>query len=104
MDDTIQQVKGFDHAVNYVLSWAEEHPGTLVLVTADHETGGVKLPDNPTADDINDSCFTSGGDHTNTNVLLMAGGAQSAGICKEKLIDNTDIAKYMRKVLAYKKK
>ena len=103
MEDTIKQVQAFDQTVDYVMNWAESHPGTLVIVTADHETGGVKLPKNPTPDDINNDCFTSSGDHTNTNVLLFADGAQSAGLCKEKLIDNTDIAKYMRKVLAYKK-
>ena len=99
MQGTIEQMQAFDHTVDYVLNWAQDHPGTLVIVTADHETGGVIIPENATADDINDSCFTSGGDHTNTNVLLMAGGAQSAGICKDDVIDNTDIAKYMRKVL-----
>ena len=104
MDDTIKQVEAFDHSVDYVLAWAEKHPGTLVLVTADHETGGVKIPKNATAKDINNDCFTSGGDHTNTNVLLMADGASSKEICKNKLIDNTDIAKYMRKVLSYKLK
>ncbi|MGN0476850.1 MAG: alkaline phosphatase [Ruminococcus sp.] len=103
MDGTIKQMQAFDQTVDYVMNWAQEHPGTLVIVTADHETGGVTLPKNPTPEDINNDCFTSGGDHTNTNVLLFADGAQSAGICKEKLIDNTDIAKYMRKVLAYKK-
>ena len=104
MEDTIKQVQAFDQSVDYVMNWAESHPGTLVIVTADHETGGVKIPKNATAEDINDHCFTSGGDHTNTNVLLMADGAKSAGICKDKLIDNTDIAKYMRKVLKYKLK
>lgn len=104
MEDTIKQVEAFDQSVDYVLDWAEDHPGTLVLVTADHETGGVQIPENATAEDINNDCFTSGGDHTNTNVLLMADGACSEEICKEKLIDNTDIAKYMRKVLAYKLK
>lgn len=100
MNSTIEQMQAFDHTVNYVLDWAEKNPGTLVIVTADHETGGVKLPSNPTAKDINNSCFTSGGEHTNTNVLLMSGGAQASGICKNKLIDNTDIAKYMRKVIS----
>lgn len=103
MADTIKQVQAFDQSVDYVMNWAESHPGTLVIVTADHETGGVKLPENPTPDKINDSCFTSDGEHTNTNVLLMADGANSADLCKKKVIDNTDIAKYMRKVLAYKK-
>lgn len=99
MASTLEQMQSFDKTVDLVLKWAEKHPGTLVLVTADHETGGVMIPENATANDINDSCFTSGGEHTNTNVLLMTGGAQSAEICKPDLIDNTDIAKYMRKVL-----
>lgn len=100
MASTLEQMQSFDLTTDYVLDWAEDHPGTLVIVTADHETGGVEIPENATAEDIDDSCFTSGGEHTNRNVLLMAGGAQSAGICEKDLIDNTDIAKYMRKVLA----
>lgn len=99
MQGTLEQMQSFDQTVDYVLNWAQDKPGTLVIVTADHETGGVQIPENATADDIDNSCFTSGGEHTNTDVLLMAGGAQSAGICEEYLIDNTDIAKYMRKVL-----
>lgn len=99
MQGTLEQMQSFDQTVDYVLNWAQDKPGTLVIVTADHETGGVKIPENATAEDINDSCFTSDGEHTNTDVLLMASGAQSAGICEEDLIDNTDIAKYMRKVL-----
>lgn len=100
MDSTLEQMQGFDQAVDYALSWAQEHPGTLVIVTADHETGGVTLPENPTVQDINNDCFTSDGNHTNSDVALMASGAQSAGLCENELIDNTDIAKYMRSVLA----
>lgn len=99
MDSTIEQMEAFDNTIEYVLQWAEDNPGTLIIITADHETGGVTLPNNPTVDDINNDLFTSGGDHTNTNVLLMAGGAQSAGLCEEELIDNTDIADYMREVI-----
>ncbi len=99
METTLKQMQAFDHSVDYVLKWAEEHPGTLVIVTADHETGGVTIPENAKPEDINDDCFTSDGEHTNTDVLLMASGAQSKGICEKDLIDNTDIAKYMRKVL-----
>ena len=99
MAETLEQMKSFDESVDYVLSWAEQHPGTLVIVTADHETGGVEIPENAKPEDITDECFTSGGEHTNTNVLLMASGAQSKGICEQELIDNTDIAKYMRKVI-----
>ena len=100
METTLGQMQDFDKAVDFVLKWAEEHPGTLVIVTADHETGGVTLPDNPTPEDINDDCFTSDGEHTNANVWLFASGAQSKALCEKDVIDNTDIAEYMRKVLA----
>ena len=99
MEQVLGQMKGFDQTVDYVLRGAQEHPGTLVIVTADHETGGVTLPDNPKPEDINDSCFTSDGKHTNADVWLFASGAQSKGLCENDVIDNTDIAKYMRKVL-----
>lgn len=97
MSGAMKEMQSFDKAVDVVLRWAEDHPGTLVIVTADHETGGVTIPDSK--DDINDSCITSGGEHTNTNVLLMAGGARADEITKNDVIDNTDIAKFMRKFL-----
>lgn len=100
MKSTLEQMQSFDQTVDYVLSWAEDNPGTLVIVTADHETGGLELKDGITADEINDSCFTSDGKHTNADVWLMASGAQSAQLCEKDIIDNTDIAKYMRKVIA----
>ena len=99
MEQVLGQMQCFDQTVDYVLRWAQEHPGTLVIVTADHETGGVTLPDNPKPEDINDSCFTSDGKHTNADVWLFASGAQSKELCENDVIDNTDIAKYMRKVL-----
>ena len=99
MKATVEQMQAFDHTVDYVLNWAEQNPGTLVIVTADHETGGVQIPENATAEDINDTCFTSNGEHTNADVALMSAGAQAKGLCEKDLIDNTDIAKYMRKVL-----
>lgn len=99
MDSTIKEMMSFDKSVDVVLKWAENHPGTLVIVCADHETGGVKIPENAKAEDINDDCFTSGGEHTNTPIKLMAGGAQSDKLFDSDNIDNTDISKAIRKVL-----
>lgn len=33
----------FDKTINLVLAWAESHPDTLVIITADHETGGSEI-------------------------------------------------------------
>lgn len=100
MTATLNEMKSFDKAVDTTLKWAEKNPGTLVIVCADHETGGVKIPENAAASDINDKCFTSGGEHTSTPIKLMAGGAGCKELFGDKSkIDNTDISKGIRKLL-----
>lgn len=99
MEGTIKEMQSFDKCIDYTLSWAEAHPGTLVIVTADHETGGVIVPEDKKPENVNNDCFTSGGEHTSTNVALFAAGARAGELFTEDLIDNTDIAKIMRKAL-----
>ena len=99
MNGTINEMQAFDKCIDYVLSWAEEHPGTLVIVTADHETGGVILPESGKAEDVTDTLFTSEGEHTSTDVKLFAAGAQAGKLFTEEKIENTDVAKIMRKAL-----
>ncbi len=43
MDKLLGQMKEFDKTVNKVLDWQEEHPDTLVIITSDHETGGIRV-------------------------------------------------------------
>lgn len=99
MEGTIKEMQVFDKCIDYTLSWAESHPGTLVIVTADHETGGVIVPEEKKTENVNNDCFTSGGEHTSTNVALFAAGAKASELFTEDVIDNTDIAKIMRKAL-----
>ncbi len=37
----------FDETVALVLGWAQEHPGTTVLIAPDHETGGLSVLNEP---------------------------------------------------------
>ncbi|GLB52552.1 alkaline phosphatase [Neptunitalea chrysea] len=39
----IREVLDFDKTIGVVLDYVEKHPNTLVVITADHETGGVSL-------------------------------------------------------------
>lgn len=39
----IQEVLDFDKTIGVVLEFLKSHPNTLLIVTADHETGGVSL-------------------------------------------------------------
>lgn len=43
LEEMIEEVLDFDQTVGIVLEWASKHPGTLVVVTADHNTGAFAL-------------------------------------------------------------
>ncbi len=43
--EVIAETLDFDRAVGVVLRWMEKHPDTLLVVTADHQTGGFALLD-----------------------------------------------------------
>jgi len=45
--DTLDDVVGFDKAVEAALAFQAEHPDTLVIVTADHATGGLAIEESP---------------------------------------------------------
>lgn len=90
----------FDKLVNSAFDYADTHKGTLVIVTADHETGGITLV--PGSKD-----FTKGESglevkysatsHTASPVILYAYGASSwkfGGV-----MDNTDIFKRIKSAL-----
>lgn len=43
VEGIVQEVRDFDKAIGVALDYAEKHGNTLVIVTADHETGGFAL-------------------------------------------------------------
>ncbi len=42
-EDTRLETLAFDDAIKVAMDYADTHPGTLVIITADHETGGVRV-------------------------------------------------------------
>ena len=44
-DYLVSEVLDFDKAVGEAFAFADKNPGTLVIVTADHETGGLTITD-----------------------------------------------------------
>jgi alkaline phosphatase len=63
----------FDRAVGVALDFAARTPGTLVIVTADHETGGFSLVERGRDFELH---YTTGG-HTGALVPLFASGPQA---------------------------
>lgn len=84
----------FDSAVGVALDFAERTPGTLVIVTADHETGGFSLVE--TGRDFRPGYATGG--HTATLVPLFAAGPQATRFGG--LRDNVEIGRLLMEIVA----
>lgn len=93
----------FDNVVKVAMNYVDKNPNTLLVITADHETGGLILDGVTSPDQLVDSLYTSGGGgyypHTNSNVLVYAYGKDAAELTNHGTIDNTDISKFIRSKL-----
>lgn len=87
-DNVIRTVKRLNHMMAYAATYAMCHRDTVVILTADHETGGLTLGE----DDV--WRWTSDGEHTGTNVPVFAMG-YGTEIFNENTCDNTAIAKFI---------
>ncbi|HLO90218.1 MAG: alkaline phosphatase [Chloroflexota bacterium] len=94
------EVLDFDKAVGVALNYAEKDKNTLVIVTADHETGGLTLIE---ADALRGGVKTafSTTHHTASPVPLFAFGPGSENF--RGLIENTDVFKLMVSLYGFNK-
>ncbi|MBN2523814.1 MAG: alkaline phosphatase [Bacteroidales bacterium] len=69
----ISETIDFDKAVGEAMNFADEHPGTLVVVTADHETGGLALVDGDISNGQVEAKYSSD-NHTAVMVPVFAYG------------------------------
>lgn len=90
-DGTIMAVKRFNDAIAYVIQFVFCHPDTALIVTADHETGG--LVEHASSYGYR---YTTDGNHTNLDVPLYAIGPATRTF-DGKATDNTDISRFMAK-------
>lgn len=82
----------FAKAVQIAVDWAAKRDDTLIVVTADHETGGLKVVKNNGKGNLPDVTWSSRG-HTAANVPVYAIGKNAERF--KGIIDNTDIFKLM---------
>ena len=90
----------FNKAINQAIHWAEKDNNTLVIVTSDHETGGLSINDGFSLDSV--STLFVNTDNTGTMIPLFAYGPGSelfGGI-----YENTQIYFKMRQALGWETK
>ena len=97
------EMEEFDKLVNAAFDYADTHKGTLVIVTADHETGGVALlagsKDFTKGDTGIEVKFATTG-HTGSPVPIFAYGASAWKFGQ--VMENTDINAKIKEVLKLK--
>lgn len=91
----------FDLAVSNVLAWAQGRNDVLILVTADHETGGLTVLGDNGAGNYPSVMYTSGGggyyEHTSLNVPIWIYGDAVTGAAVNGIeIENTDVYTLMK--------
>lgn len=94
----LRQMASFDNAVKAALEYARTRPDVLVVVTADHETGGMSLEGKPGKWKIK---YSRDG-HTSADTPL---GAKGAGAFRFKgnngFLDNTDIPSHIAAAMGF---
>lgn len=95
MNGKIASVVTLDRTVAAALLFMKENPDTLLIITSDHETGGVK---EPTGNEKYISDLLTADSHTAANVKVFAVGKGSEYF-SGKTVDNTDVAKFLIKAI-----
>jgi len=96
IENMITELIDFDDAVKIAIEYVDKHPDTLLIVTADHETGGLIQNSEQSKGELTDFLFTSNGEHTNANVILYAYGIGANELTQYDIIDNTSIHRFVK--------
>lgn len=99
MSKMLTEMIDFDDAVGVAMEYVNNNQDTLLVVTADHETGGLTLDGVTSSNQLNNSLFTSEGQHTNSNVIVYAYGIGARDITQYDIIDNTSIYKFIKQAI-----
>ncbi len=92
-EGVVRSVKELEAAVQKALDWKAEHPDTIIIVTADHETGGLFVNENNPQEGVVPSVEWQDGAkyHTARPVPVYGTGAGAEQILDETFERNSDI-------------
>lgn len=96
LDLLMKETLDFDQTVGEVMKWAAKDGETLVVVTADHGTGGLTLV-NGNKDEGRVECCFSTKDHSGAMVPVYAFGPGAENFTG--IFENTDVFKKIKKLM-----
>jgi hypothetical protein len=93
----VQEVLAFDETVRQVVAWAGDRPEVTIVVSADHETGGLEVLEDSEAGTLPQMRWLHR-EHTNRDIQLFAQGPETAGL-HGALVDHRDVHRVLRRAL-----
>ena len=96
----LAEMRDFERAIGVAMDFADTHPGTLVVVCADHETSGMAIPSNNkdfTESESGVQYVYGTGSHTASYVPVYLYGAGAESI--NGILDNTELSLSLQKLL-----
>lgn len=95
----LNETADFDEAVGEALAFAERDQNTLVVITADHETGAVSMPEIKEVDgNAKVRVAFNSGSHSGVMVPVMAAGVGAPAF--HGFLDNTEISRMIESLMA----
>jgi alkaline phosphatase len=98
-EGVITEMLDFDRAVKTAIDFAEKNGNTLVIVTGDHETGGMSITGGDFSTGTVDADFGEGG-HTAVMIPVFAFGPKAENFSG--IYENTDIFQKMMKAFGFR--
>lgn len=95
LEKEIYEMYQFDSAIAVAMRYVALHPDTLLIVTADHETGGLYFPEEGYGDGSNHVYLTDYHTSINVPVYALGHGIEKLDTIKE----NTDAAGFVASLL-----
>ena len=96
LDLLMKETLDFDQTVGEVMKWAAKDGETLVVVTANHETGGLTLVNGKKDEGRVECCFSTK-DHSGAMVPVYAFGPGAENFTG--IFENTDVFKKIKKLM-----
>jgi len=97
-DYIVEEMLDFDHAIGVALAYAKQDGNTLLIVTADHETGGMGINGGDFKKRLVEAAYTTGS-HTGDMVPVFAYGPGAELF--QGIYDNTEIFQKMMKAYGF---
>lgn len=99
----LAEMQDFEKVIRLAVDFADTHPGTLVVVVADHETGGLSMPSGKSDFTLSESGIDyrfSTGSHSAIRVPAYFYGTGSDQF--KAMMDNTELANRIKELMKLK--